>query len=181
MKKPLANPLWKTIQPSCRLVLTPGFGKLKSQPGVYRCKLRPVASKAKPEFADYSVTSFSRRWRKGQCVALVPSRRQSRTAARNAEMKKPSTMFTVEIHPPGRSGKAWIGVECGQVFSIKLMENRTGKDNMTYSAPIEFAPCGIGAQTRKRESSGKKRRRLFTSSEEYPENTATKHPEEFRS
>ena len=32
----------------------PGFGKLKSKPGVYRCRLRAVASKAKPEFADYA-------------------------------------------------------------------------------------------------------------------------------
>jgi hypothetical protein len=32
----------------------PGFGKLKSQPGVFRCKLRPELNKAKPEHADYS-------------------------------------------------------------------------------------------------------------------------------
>ena len=36
----------------------PGFRALKSQPGVYRCKLRAVASKAKPEFADYSGRLF---------------------------------------------------------------------------------------------------------------------------
>ena len=35
-----------------------GFSKLKSKPGVFRCKLRAVASKAKPEFADYSGTLF---------------------------------------------------------------------------------------------------------------------------
>jgi hypothetical protein len=31
-----------------------GFGSLKSQPGVYRCRLRPELNKAKPEHADYS-------------------------------------------------------------------------------------------------------------------------------
>jgi hypothetical protein len=31
-----------------------GFGKLKSQPGVFRCKLRPELNEAKPEHADYS-------------------------------------------------------------------------------------------------------------------------------
>ena len=31
----------------------PGLGKLKSQPGVFRCRLRPELHKAKPEFADY--------------------------------------------------------------------------------------------------------------------------------
>jgi hypothetical protein len=31
----------------------PGFARLKSQPGVFRCKLRPAANKAKPEHSDY--------------------------------------------------------------------------------------------------------------------------------
>ena len=31
----------------------PGFAKLKSQPGVFRCKLRPETKKAKPEHSDY--------------------------------------------------------------------------------------------------------------------------------
>ena len=30
-----------------------GFSKLKSQPGVFRCKLRPVSSKPKAEYSDY--------------------------------------------------------------------------------------------------------------------------------
>jgi hypothetical protein len=34
----------------------PGFGKLKSQSGIYRCKLRPEVNKARPEFADYRGT-----------------------------------------------------------------------------------------------------------------------------
>jgi hypothetical protein len=34
----------------------PGFAKLKSEPGVFRCKLRLVTNKAKPEFADYQGT-----------------------------------------------------------------------------------------------------------------------------
>jgi hypothetical protein len=34
----------------------PGFSRLKSQPGVFRCKLRPAANKAKPEHSDYSGT-----------------------------------------------------------------------------------------------------------------------------
>jgi hypothetical protein len=32
----------------------PGFSHLKSQLGVYRCKLWPSVHKAKPEHADYS-------------------------------------------------------------------------------------------------------------------------------
>jgi hypothetical protein len=31
----------------------PGFGKLKSQKDVFRCKLRPETNKKRPEFADY--------------------------------------------------------------------------------------------------------------------------------
>ena len=31
----------------------PGFAKLKSQPGVWRCKLRPCTDKKIPEHADY--------------------------------------------------------------------------------------------------------------------------------
>ena len=31
----------------------PGFRALKSQPGVFRCRLRPELNKAKSEFADY--------------------------------------------------------------------------------------------------------------------------------
>ena len=34
----------------------PGFARLKSQPGVFRCKLRPETKKAKPEHSDYSGT-----------------------------------------------------------------------------------------------------------------------------
>ena len=34
----------------------PGFSWLKSQPGVFRCKLWPATDKAKPEFADYRGT-----------------------------------------------------------------------------------------------------------------------------
>jgi hypothetical protein len=30
-----------------------GFAKLKSQPGIFRCKLRPDANKKKPEHSDY--------------------------------------------------------------------------------------------------------------------------------
>ena len=36
----------------------PGFSKLKSQPGVFRCRLRPETKKAKPEYADYRGTLF---------------------------------------------------------------------------------------------------------------------------
>jgi hypothetical protein len=32
----------------------PGFSKLRSQPGIYRCRLRPEFNKVKPEHADYS-------------------------------------------------------------------------------------------------------------------------------
>jgi hypothetical protein len=31
----------------------PGFARLKSQSGVFRCKLRPETNKEKPEYADY--------------------------------------------------------------------------------------------------------------------------------
>jgi hypothetical protein len=34
----------------------PGFGHLKSQPGVYRCKLYPVLSKVRDKHADYTCT-----------------------------------------------------------------------------------------------------------------------------
>jgi hypothetical protein len=34
----------------------PGFAKLKSQPGVFRCKLWPCADKKLPEHADYRGT-----------------------------------------------------------------------------------------------------------------------------
>jgi hypothetical protein len=32
----------------------PGFSRLKSQPGVFRTKLRPETNKAKPEHSDYA-------------------------------------------------------------------------------------------------------------------------------
>ena len=31
-----------------------GFGQLPSRPDIFRCKLRPEASKARPEYADYA-------------------------------------------------------------------------------------------------------------------------------
>jgi hypothetical protein len=34
----------------------PGFARLKSQVNVFRCKLRPETSKARPEYSDYSGT-----------------------------------------------------------------------------------------------------------------------------
>jgi hypothetical protein len=34
----------------------PGFARLKSEPGVFRCKLRPETKKAKPEHSDYAGT-----------------------------------------------------------------------------------------------------------------------------
>jgi hypothetical protein len=34
----------------------PAFARLKSQPGVFRCKLRPETNKARPEHSDYSGT-----------------------------------------------------------------------------------------------------------------------------
>jgi hypothetical protein len=63
----------------------PGFGKLKSQPGVYRCKLRAVASKAKPEFADYSGTLFLAGGQKASVLAWV---HQDQTIGLRVEMLK---------------------------------------------------------------------------------------------
>ena len=34
----------------------PGFSKLKSQPGVFRCKLRPDTNKRDPRHSDYAGT-----------------------------------------------------------------------------------------------------------------------------
>ena len=65
----------------------PGFAKLKSQAGVFRCKLRLETKKAKPEHSDYSGTllmgkgerAFVRVWvhadgSLGLRVALAPRR-----------------------------------------------------------------------------------------------------------
>ena len=82
-------------------------------------------------------------------------------------MKKPPKMFTVEVHPPGRPGKACIGVECGQVLSINLIPNRTGKEPMTYSAPIEKVYATLQRWHVKEHPTGRKRgRKLFGISEE---------------
>ena len=81
-------------------------------------------------------------------------------------MKKSPKMFTVEVHPPGRPGKAWIGAECGQVLSINLIPNRTGQEPITYSAPIEKIHATLARWHSKEHPTGRKRLRLFGISEE---------------
>jgi hypothetical protein len=84
-------------------------------------------------------------------------------------MKKPPNTFTIEV---GKS--AIIGIEPGTMLTIAL---RGGK---TYSASVEKVHKAMAAWHAKEHPTGKKRRRLFTSSQEmkkYRQN----HPEEFRS
>lgn len=53
------------------------------------------------------------------------------------------------------------------MLSIKLMENRTGKENMTYSAPIEWLHAALARKHQRENPTDKKRlRKLFGISEE---------------
>ena len=78
-------------------------------------------------------------------------------------MKKPERSFVVEIEQT-----AHLGVSPESMLSIRLIPTRTGKEPMTYSAPIEFVHAALARKHARENPSGKKRRRLFTSSEEYP-------------
>jgi hypothetical protein len=55
MNTTATKPLKPTLLPPGQ---PPGFGKLKSQPGVFRCKLRPDSAKKRPEHSDYIGTLF---------------------------------------------------------------------------------------------------------------------------
>jgi hypothetical protein len=76
-------------------------------------------------------------------------------------MKKPERSFLVEIDQ-----QAFLGVSPESVLSIKLINNRTGKEPMTYSASVEFVHATLARKHARENPSGKKRRRFFTSSEE---------------
>ena len=72
-------------------------------------------------------------------------------------MKNLPNTFTVEIDPPG---KAWIGVERGKMIAISL---GVGK---VYTAPVEKVHATLARWHAKQHPIGKRRRRLFTSSEQ---------------
>jgi hypothetical protein len=76
-------------------------------------------------------------------------------------MKKPERSFVVEIDQ-----KALLGVSPESVLSIKLINTRTGKDTMTYSASVEKVHATLARWHAKEHPTGKRRRRLFTSSEQ---------------
>ena len=67
-------------------------------------------------------------------------------------MKKPEREFVVEIDK-----KLLLGVSPESMLSIKLMENRTGKENMTYSAPIEWLHATLARKHQRENPTGKKR------------------------
>jgi hypothetical protein len=67
-------------------------------------------------------------------------------------MKKPERSFVVEIDQ-----KALLGVSPESVLSINLIPNRTGKEPMTYSAPIEKVYATLQRWHAKEHPSGKKR------------------------
>jgi hypothetical protein len=50
-----------------------GFAKLKSQPGVFRCKLRPVTQKKKTDHADYAGVLVLSAGAKAQVLVWVHS------------------------------------------------------------------------------------------------------------
>jgi hypothetical protein len=76
-------------------------------------------------------------------------------------MKKPERSFVVEIDQ-----KAHLGVSPESVISISLINSRTGKDTMTYSASVEKVHATLARWHAKEHPTGKRRRRLLTSSEE---------------
>ncbi len=72
-------------------------------------------------------------------------------------MKKPRNYYAIELNPPGR---AWIGIEAGDTFAISM----GGKQ---YTAPVEKVYATLQRWQAKEHPSGKKRRKqLFSSSEE---------------
>ena len=89
----------------------------------------------------------------GVGTAWIKSRKNdSRTAARNVEMKKFERCFVVGIDQ-----QAHLGVSPESMLSIKLMETRTGKENMTYSASIEFVHAALARKHVRENPTGKKR------------------------
>lgn len=90
-------------------------------------------------------------------------------------MKKLERSFVVEIDQ-----QALLGVCPESVLSIRLRDNRTGHDTVTYSATIEKIHHTLARWHAKEHPTGQRRRRLFTSSEEFRK-YRREHPEEFRS
>ena len=82
--------------------------------------------------------------------------------------------FVVEIDQ-----KALLGVSPESVLSIRLRDNRTGDDTVTYCATIEKIHQTLARWHSKEHPTGKRRRRLFTSSEEFRK-YRREHPEEFQ-
>jgi hypothetical protein len=67
-------------------------------------------------------------------------------------MKKPERSFVVAIDQ-----SAHLGVSPESVLSINLIPNRTGKEPMTYSAPIEKVYATLQRWHAKEHPTGKKR------------------------
>ena len=77
---------------------------------------------------------------------------------------KPSRSFIVEV---GES--ALLGVSPESALTIKLINRRTGKDTMTYSASVEWIHQAMARKFQRENPTptGKpRRRRLLTSSEQ---------------
>jgi hypothetical protein len=90
-------------------------------------------------------------------------------------MKKSERSFTIEIRPEGSTkGSALLGIDEGSTLTISL---GSGKQ---YSASIEKVHQALARWHAKEHPTGRKQRRLFTSSEEYRK-YRREHPEEFQS
>ena len=76
-------------------------------------------------------------------------------------MKKPERSFVVEIDQ-----QALLGVSPESMLTIKLINSRTGKDTMTYSASVEKVHATLARWHAKEHPSGKKRRRFITHSDQ---------------
>jgi hypothetical protein len=67
-------------------------------------------------------------------------------------MKKPHRGYSIVI------GKNLIfGIEPGTLVSIYLVTQRTGKDTMTYFAPIEFVHATLARKHARENPSGNRR------------------------
>jgi hypothetical protein len=86
-------------------------------------------------------------------------------------MKKPERRFVVEIDQ-----KALLGVSPDSVLSIRLSNSRTGKETMAYSASVEKVHATLARWHAKEHPTGKRRRRLLTSSEQL-RNYRMEHPD----
>ena len=69
----------------------------------------------------------------------------------SGNMKKPERSFVVEIDQ-----KALLGVSPESMLTIKLINTRTGKDTMTYSASVEKVHATLARWHAKEHPTGKR-------------------------